>query len=56
MQRKNMLMNTHFQIAKSVLENMDEKKALLISEKNFVYGNVKPDAFSNVNEHTLSEC
>ncbi len=39
-------MNTHFQNAKSVLENMDEKKAELISEKNFVYGNDKPDAIS----------
>lgn len=52
-----MLMNTHFQIAKSVLENMDEKKAILISEKNFVYGNVKPDAFSKykLKKHYMEE-
>ena len=52
-----MLMNTHFQIAKSVLENMDEKKAVLISEKNFVYGNVKPDAFSKykLKKHYMEE-
>lgn len=52
-----MLMNTHFQIAKSVLENMDDNKSLLLSEKNFVYGNIKPDALSKykLNRHYMEE-
>lgn len=39
-----MLMNAHFVIAKSLLENIDPNKSFLISEKNFIYGNIKPDS------------
>ena len=46
-----MLMNTHFQIARSVLENMDYRNSELIKEKNFIYGNIKPDALSKYKLH-----
>lgn len=41
-----MLMNTHFIIAKSVASNIDTNKSFFINEKNFVYGNMKPDLTS----------
>jgi len=44
-----MLMNTHFTIARSILENMDDNKSFFLSDKNFIYGNIKPDAFLNIN-------
>ena len=44
-------MNTHFQIARSVLENMDYRNSQLIKEKNFIYGNIKPDALSKYKLH-----
>lgn len=52
-----MLMNTHFIMAKSILDNIDENKTFFISEKNFIYGNIKPDAFSKykLKKHYLDE-
>ena len=41
-----MLMSTHFLIANSILENIDNNKSFFISEKNFIYGNIKPDISS----------
>jgi hypothetical protein len=50
-------MNTHFTIARSIVDNMDYKKSSLISNKNFIYGNVKPDAFSKykLKKHYMEE-
>jgi len=39
-------MSTHFLIANSILENIDNNKSFFISEKNFIYGNIKPDISS----------
>lgn len=39
-----MLMNAHFLIAKSLFQNIDYNKSFFISEKNFIYGNIKPDS------------
>lgn len=52
-----MLMNTHFNIAKSILDNMDDNKSFFISDKNFIYGNIKPDAFSKykLKKHYMEE-
>ena len=41
-----MLMSAHFLIANSILENIDNNKSFFISEKNFIYGNIKPDISS----------
>ena len=38
-----MFVNTHTLIAKSIVDNIDEKKYFFISENNFIYGNIKPD-------------
>lgn len=52
-----MMMNTHILLAKSLLDNMDSDKGKLISEKNFIYGNIKPDAVSKYKfrKHYLNE-
>ncbi|MEG0855897.1 MAG: zinc dependent phospholipase C family protein [Terrisporobacter sp.] len=52
-----MLINTHFIISKSVLENLECRKAFFISEKNFIYGNIKPDISSKyvLEKHYLEE-
>lgn len=52
-----MLMNTHLIIGKSLLDNIDSNKSFLISEKNFLYGNIKPDVTSKYlfNKHYLDE-
>lgn len=52
-----MLMNTHLIIGKSVVDNIDSTKSFLINDKNFLYGNVKPDAVSKyfLNKHYLDE-
>jgi hypothetical protein len=39
-------MSAHFLIANSILENIDNNKSFFISEKNFIYGNIKPDISS----------
>lgn len=41
-----MFVNTHTLIAKSIVDNIDEKKYFFISENNFIYGNIKPDLSS----------
>lgn len=52
-----MLMSTHFIISKNVLNNLDSSKTFFISEKNFIYGNIKPDISSKyvLNKHYLEE-
>ncbi len=52
-----MLISTHFIISKAVLENLDGNKSSFISEKNFIYGNIKPDISSKYvfSKHYLSE-
>lgn len=52
-----MLINTHFIISKSILENIESKKSFFISEKNFIYGNIKPDISSKylLEKHYLDE-
>lgn len=52
-----MLMNTHLIIGKSLFDNIDSNKSFLISEKNFLYGNIKPDITSKYlfNKHYLDE-
>lgn len=52
-----MLMNAHFLIAKSLLENIDNNKSFFIGEKSFIYGNIKPDSSSKYvfKKHYLDE-
>ncbi|MEG1312203.1 MAG: zinc dependent phospholipase C family protein [Romboutsia sp.] len=52
-----MLMNAHFLIAKSLFENIDPNKSFFLSEKNFIYGNLKPDSSSKYvfKKHYLNE-
>ena len=52
-----MLINTHFIISKSVLENIESSKSFFISKKNFIYGNIKPDISSKyvLSKHYLEE-
>ena len=52
-----MLINTHFIISKSILENIESSKSFFISKKNFIYGNIKPDISSKyvLNKHYLEE-
>lgn len=52
-----MLINTHFIISKSVLNNLESNKSFFLSEKNFIYGNIKPDISSKyvLNKHYLEE-
>ncbi|MBC2575768.1 zinc dependent phospholipase C family protein [Peptostreptococcus canis] len=52
-----MMMKTHVIISNSVFENTDSNKKFLLDEKNFTYGNVKPDMFSKykLKKHYLEE-
>ena len=52
-----MLINTHFIISKSILKNLEDKKTFFISDKNFIYGNIKPDISSKyvLDKHYLEE-
>lgn len=52
-----MLMNAHFLIAKSLLNNIDNTKIFFINEKHFIYGNLKPDAVPQYvfKKHYLNE-
>ena len=52
-----MFVNTHTLIAKSIVDNIDEKKYFFISENNFIYGNIKPDLSSKYffKKHYLKE-
>ena len=52
-----MLMNSHFLISKSLLNNIDNNKLFFINEKHFIYGNLKPDAVPQYvfKKHYLNE-
>ena len=52
-----MLMNPHFIISKNILKNLDSNKTFFLSDKNFIYGNIKPDISSKyvLNKHYLEE-
>ena len=52
-----MLMNTNFIISKNILKNLDSNKTFFLSDKNFIYGNIKPDISSKyvLNKHYLEE-
>lgn len=51
------MMKTHIIISKSLIENISEKNNYLINEKNFIYGNIKPDILSKykLKKHYLDE-
>jgi hypothetical protein len=52
-----MMMNTHLLISKSILDSMDCSKTFFLSDKNFLYGNIKPDITSKYlfQKHYLDE-
>lgn len=52
-----MLISTHFIISKSILDNLESNKSFFLSEKNFIYGNIKPDISSKyvLSKHYLEE-
>lgn len=52
-----MMMKTHILLAKSVVDGLDTDTSKLICDKNFIYGNVKPDALSKykLKKHYLDE-
>ena len=52
-----MFVNTHLLIGKSILENINDNKSFFISDKNFIYGNIKPDISSKyvLQKHYLEE-
>lgn len=52
-----MFVNTHALIAQSILNNIDNSKSIFISEKNFIFGNIKPDICSKYlfKKHYLDE-
>lgn len=52
-----MFINTHLLIGKSLFKNIDNKKSFFISEKDFLYGNIKPDIPSKyfLEKHYLDE-
>ncbi|MBC5996318.1 hypothetical protein EAI30_10465 [Romboutsia ilealis] len=52
-----MFVNTHILIGKSIVENINENKSFFMSDKNFIYGNIKPDISSKyvLQKHYLEE-
>jgi len=52
-----MFINTHLLIANSMINNIDNNKSFFISEKSFLYGNIKPDLLSKyyLKKHYLDE-
>lgn len=52
-----MFINTHLLIAQSIVDNLDKNKSFFLSEKNFIYGNIKPDLPSRyyLRKHYLEE-
>ena len=52
-----MILNTHLTISNALIENLDSGKSFFISEKNFIYGNIKPDMTSKyvLHKHYLKE-
>ena len=52
-----MILNTHLTISNALIENLDSSKSFFISEKYFIYGNIKPDMTSKyvLHKHYLKE-
>ena len=52
-----MILNTHLTISNALIENIDSSKSFFLSEKNFIYGNIKPDMTSKyvLHKHYLKE-
>ena len=52
-----MILTTHLTISNALIENLDSSKSFFISEKNFIYGNIKPDMTSKyvLHKHYLKE-
>ena len=52
-----MILNTHLTISNALIENLDSSKSFFISEKNFIYGIIKPDMTSKyvLHKHYLKE-
>lgn len=52
-----MMMNSHRDLAINFIENLDEGKKILIKEKHFLWGNLKPDCASKykLNKHYFAE-
>src|SRR3712207_7714245 len=52
-----MMMKTHIIIAKSLLDNTDKNKQFFLNDRNFIYGNIKPDIASKykLKKHYLDE-
>lgn len=52
-----MILNTHLVISNALIKNLDSNKSFFISEKNFIYGNIKPDITSKyvLHKHYLKE-
>ena len=52
-----MILNTHLTISNALIENLASSKSFFISEKNFIYGNIKPDMTSKyvLHKHYLKE-
>ena len=52
-----MILNTHLIISNALIENLDSNKSFFLSEKNFIYGNIKPDMTSKYffHKHYLKE-
>ena len=52
-----MILNTHLTISNALIENLDSSKSFFISEKNVIYGNIKPDMTSKyvLHKHYLKE-
>ena len=50
-------MGTHLIISQNIIDSLDPKSRELISEKNFKYGNIKPDILSKykLKKHYLDE-
>ena len=51
-----MILNTHLTISNALIENLDSSKSFFLSEKNFIYGNIKPDITSKyvLHKHYLN--
>ena len=52
-----LILNTHLTISNALIENIDSSKSFFLSEKNFIYGNIKPDMTSKyvLHKHYLKE-
>ena len=52
-----MFVNTHLLIGRSLIENINDNRSFFLSDKNFIYGNIKPDVSSKyvLQKHYLEE-